>query len=50
MKHRESYKPKRPICQNCNKPMKQVWDKIAKKYTGHSFTCKCMKGLVLSIG
>ena len=50
MKKRESYKPKRPFCHICNQYFRQVKDKITKKYTGHSWSCKCMKGLVLSIG
>jgi hypothetical protein len=38
-------------CPNCGKPMKQVWDKIAKKYTGHLWRCSCMsKDTILSIG
>jgi predicted RNA-binding Zn-ribbon protein involved in translation (DUF1610 family) len=38
-------------CPNCGKPMTQVWDKIAKKYTGHLWRCSCMsKDTILSIG
>ena len=39
------------ICANCLRPMQQVKDPIAKKYTGHLWKCKCMpKNLVLSVG
>lgn len=41
----------KPICPNCHKPMRQVKDPIAKKYTGYLWRCKCMsKDTILSIG
>ncbi len=44
-------KQKRPRCLNCNKPMVEVYDSIAKKKTGHSWRCSCMpKNMVISIG
>jgi len=40
-----------PICSMCNKPMKPVYDKIAKKITGYLWQCKkCAPKLFLSIG
>lgn len=41
----------RPICRGCGKEMIPVFDKIAKKFTGHLWKCTCMQdGLVLMIG
>ena len=38
-------------CFGCGKRMKEIEDPIAKKKTGHNFTCKCMgKDKVMSIG
>ena len=41
---------KKMKCPNCGKPMTQVFDKVAKKYTGYSWHCSCMsKDTILSI-
>lgn len=39
-----------PQCPFCYKPMKEAYDSIAKKVTGYVWECKCMKGVVLSVG
>lgn len=46
-------KPKSEFdCPTCGKKMTEVWDKVAKKYTGHLWRCKnCMKDdIIISIG
>lgn len=38
------------ICQNCGDTLVEIKDSIAKKFTGHLFTCVCMPGIQISIG
>ncbi len=41
------------ICVSCKEPMKEVYDEIASRYTGHLWRCdKCMKNpeMILSVG
>lgn len=41
----------RQHCPKCGKQMYEVWDSIARGYTGYNWKCKCFpKKLVLSIG
>lgn len=40
----------RPTCLACGKKMKPVKDFIAGKITGYLWSCKCMPGIILSIG
>ena len=40
-----------PKCLICEKEMEEVYDEIAKEFTGHLWECKkCMPGKVLAIG
>ena len=44
-------KEKNPKCLKCGKKMIEVYNKIAKKYTGYLWWCDCMpKKSILSIG
>ena len=37
-------------CELCGKEMKERFDTIAKKFTGHLWYCECSPDLTLSIG
>jgi len=37
-------------CPKCGNKLKQVVDSIAKKKTGHLWSCKCSPGKMISIG
>ena len=39
-----------PKCENCGRPLKPKWDKVAKKMTGYLWSCKCSPRLVICIG
>lgn len=46
---KEGYKRKAQICLNCGKPMKPVYDEIAKKITGYIWECECSPGVRMMI-
>ena len=37
-------------CLSCHRKLKEEIDPIAKKITGHNFSCVCMPNVFLSIG
>jgi len=47
---RKKLRKKAPKCKKCGRKMIPVKDPKAKKYTGYLWRCKCMPGLIISIG
>jgi len=41
----------KPKCLNCGKEMIEVFDEVAKEFTGYLWRCKCMpESAIVSVG